>query len=192
MEENMTRRLLVGQALTTIVLTMGAASAQTAAPAASRAARSAPDREAVVAVARAIMEKARYATLVTIGDAGHPQARVMDPFPPERDLGIWMATNGASRKVAQIEADPRVTLVYFDAAGGSYVTLLGTARLVRDAAQKASRWKEDWATFYKDRNRGDDYVLIQVTPARIELSDPAHGIDNDPSTWRPVVLELGR
>lgn len=70
----------------------------------------APPRAEVSKAARDVMEKARYCALITIGDDGHPQARVVDPFAPEEDLTVWIATNPVTRKVGQITQDPRVTL----------------------------------------------------------------------------------
>ena len=149
-----------------------------------------PTRAEVLAAAETILARARYATFITLDSSGHPQARIVDPFPPERDFVIWVATNARSRKVAQVEADPRVTLTYFDADGQGYVTLIGTARIVRDAAEKARRFKDEWEAFYEDRHRGDDYLLIRVVPARLEIVSEALGMRNDPETWRPVLLDL--
>ena len=149
-----------------------------------------PARAAVARVAAEIMERARFCTLVTVGDDGHPQARVIDAFPPDDRMVVWMATNALTRKVAEIRKDPRVTLSYFDTGSMGYVTLLGRAALVTDAAEKAKHWKEDWAALYKDKNRGDDYILIRVTPIRLEVSAESQGISNDPKTWRPVVIDF--
>ena len=57
---------------------------------------------------------------------------------------------------------------------------------------KARRWKDAWASFYDDRNRGDDYMLIRVTPSRLEIVSLTHHIINDPKTWRPVTIDLSR
>jgi len=149
-----------------------------------------PDRPAVIKAATGIMQRARFCTLVTIGEDGHPQARIMDAFPPEAQMVVWMATNAASRKVAEIRKDPRVTLSCFDPNSMGYATLLGRAALVSDPAEKAKRWKDDWAKLYKDRNRGDDYLLIRVTPIRLEVSAESEGVRNDPKTWRAVVVEF--
>ena len=149
-----------------------------------------PTREQVVSAARAIIGTARYATFVTLDAGGYPQARIVDPFEPEGDLVIWVATHARSRKVGQVAASSKATLLYFDPAGQSYVTVIGNATLVRDAAEKAKRWKEEWAAFYKDRNTGDDYVLIRIVPTRLEVVSEALGMRNDPETWRPVILEL--
>jgi PPOX class probable F420-dependent enzyme len=144
----------------------------------------------ILAAAREIMKTARYCSLVTLDAAGQPQARIVDPFPPEDKLAIWIATNPATRKVREIRADPRVSLIYFDPKGPAYVTVIATAEVVEDPAEKARRWKEDWARFYVDRNRGSDYVLIRVKPTRLEVVSEAHGLINDPKTWRPPAVDL--
>ena len=148
------------------------------------------DRAAIIAAARTVAGQARYASLITLDRTGQPQARIVDSFIPEDDLTIWIATNPLSRKVADIAADPRVTLLYFDATTESYLTVIGAAQLVRDPAEKARRWKAEWAGFYNDENRGDDYLLIRIEPSRLEVVAPTLGMTNDPATWRPVVLDL--
>jgi general stress protein 26 len=136
------------------------------------------------------MAAARYCSLITVGEDGHPQARIVDPFPPEGELTVWIATNPATRKVVQVRKDRRVTLLYFDPKGPGYVTILGEARLVDDPREKGKRWKPEWSRFYKDENRGADYLLIRIEPRRLEVVSEAHGLVNDPATWRPVTLEF--
>lgn len=149
-----------------------------------------PDRDRVLTAAREVMAAARYATLVTIGEDGQPEARIVDPFPPEDGLVIWIGTNPLTRKVRQIEGDPRVTLLYFDATGLSYVTLVGRAEPVTDPDVKRRHWKEEWAGFYPDGPQSEGYLLLRVIPSRLEISSSRHGLTNDRRTWRPVILEL--
>lgn len=149
-----------------------------------------PPRAEIIAVAKDIMRDARYCTLVTIGPGGQPQARIVDPFLPEADLTIWIATNALTRKVQEVRRDSRVTLLYFSPATSEYVTVLGTAVLVTEAVQKAAHWKADWAALYKDQNRGDDYLLLRVKPSRLEVVSVRRGVTNDPKTWRPVSVDL--
>ncbi|HWP37439.1 MAG TPA: pyridoxamine 5'-phosphate oxidase family protein [Gemmatimonadales bacterium] len=149
-----------------------------------------PSDSAVLAAARGVMRTARYATMVTVGRDGHPQARIVDPFEPEGDMTIWVATNPATRKVRELERDPRVTLLYFDPADPGYVTLIGEAAVVNDRAERTKRWKPEWKPFYADENRGDDYVLIRVRPRRLEIVSTRHNLLNDPATWRPITIEL--
>lgn len=149
-----------------------------------------PPRDSVLLAARDIMKAARYTTLVTLGPDGHPQARIVDPFVPEKDLTIWIATTARSRKVREIRQDRRVTLLYFNPGGLEYVTVVGRAEIVTAAADKARLWKEEWSAFYQDKNRGPDYTLIRVRPSRLEVVSPRHRLTNDPDTWRPVLLKL--
>jgi PPOX class probable F420-dependent enzyme len=149
-----------------------------------------PARADIIKAAADVMQRARYCALVTIGEDGQPQARVVDAFAPEGDLTVWIATKPVTRKVAQIRADPRVTLFYFDAGDPGYVTLIGTAELVTDAAAKRAHWKPAWAGFYEDEYRGDDYLLIRVTPRRLEISSARHKLTGDPDTWRPVIIDF--
>lgn len=151
---------------------------------------SAHQSETLLQTARDVMQRARYCTLVTVGEDGHPQARIVDPFPAEERMVVWIATKAVTRKVSQIRRDPRVTLLCFDTQGLGYVSLLGTAQLVDDPKEKAARWKDEWESFYSDRNRGEDYLLIRVQPARLEILSAAHGIVSDPQTWRPALIEM--
>ncbi len=152
----------------------------------------AQERERLIEVARAVMQAAGYCALITLDSEGRPQARAMEPFPPGADLSVWMATHATTRKIAEIEADRRATLYYFDREGGGYVTLLGQARVVRDAEAKARLWKPEWNDFYDAANRGDDYVLIEFLPHRVEIVSLEHGVAAEPKGWKPAVLQLRR
>lgn len=160
-------------------------------PAHSQAAKSlSPTRAQVISAAIDVMKTARYTTLITLGSDGRPQARIVDPATPEQDLTIWIATNPLTRKVAEIKHDARVTLLYFDAKLGEYVTVIGTATLVSDSTSKVKHWKSDWAPFYKSGPRGSDYLLIRVKPSRLEVVSPSHKVVSDPKTWLPASVEL--
>ncbi|MBX7220307.1 MAG: pyridoxamine 5'-phosphate oxidase family protein [Blastocatellia bacterium] len=145
-----------------------------------------PDRAGIINAAKEMMQKARYCTLVTLDRSGQPQARVVDPFPPEEGMVIWIATNPVTRKVAEIKRNPRVTLCYVVENGGGYVTLIGKAQLVNSLAEKEKHWKKEWAAFYQDTYKGNDYMLIRVQVSRMEVVSYAHQILNDPKTWVPV------
>ncbi len=102
----------------------------------------------------------------------------------------WIATNPITRKVNEIRRNPRVTLLYFDTASSSYVTLVGRAAIVADAAEKATHWKEEWAPFYDTRDGKRDFTLIRLTPTRLEIVSPGRGLAGDPKTWRPLTLSF--
>jgi general stress protein 26 len=145
-------------------------------------------RDTLLGAARGIIASARYCALVTLDESGRPRVRTMDPFPPESDMTIWMGTNRKTRKVADIERDSRVTLYYYSPDAVGYVAVTGKARLVDDAEEKATRWKDEWEAFYQDR--ASEYLLIQVVPERLEVVDYSRGIVGESSTWEPPSVEF--
>lgn len=148
-----------------------------------------PTPAQIRAAAVDIMKASRQCTLVTIGDDGQPRARIVEPL-IAADGSIWIATNPLTRKVQEIKQDPRVTLMFFHAAASEYVAVLGRATLVSDAARKAAHWRAEWKPFYKDEHRGADFMLFQIRPHRLEVSSARHKMDNDPTTWKPVILDI--
>lgn len=138
--------------------------------------------------AREIMLASGKCALITLDKKGIPQVRTMDPFEPEGDFTVWLATNPKSRKVLQIKRKATVTLYYADKADGGYVAFHGTAMLVDDQTEKDKRWKEAWSAFYT--NRSDQYVLIKVTPRYLEVINYKWGISGDSKTWQPVRVDF--
>jgi len=145
-------------------------------------------RVATLRIARDIMRAARYAALVTIDPATGPAARTVDPSPPDTAMTVVFATNPKSRKVRQIARDARVVLHYLDAQGQRYVSLHGTARMVRDSAEQRRRWNATWNPFYPGRER--EASLYVVHPSRLEVVSPGEGLVGDSATWQPVTLHF--
>ncbi len=56
----------------------------------------------ILSSAREIMEASPTCVLITL-DKKIPRARTMDPFKPEKDFTVWLATNPNSRKVKEIK-----------------------------------------------------------------------------------------
>jgi general stress protein 26 len=142
------------------------------------------DREQILEAAREIIQASGKCALITLDENGLPQVRTMDPFEPESDFTIWLATNPRSRKVSQLKNNPNVTLYYADKNDNGYVSVYGSAELVNDQQEKDKRWKEEWKDFYP--NQTDGYLLIKVIPARLEVINYSRGINGNPDTWQPA------
>lgn len=148
---------------------------------------SAEPSEPLVA-AREVMRAAGHCALITIGDDGRPQARTMDPSPPDERMRVVFVTNPSSRKVQQLARDPRVTLYYFDASSPGYVTLFGTAREIEDPAEKSERWLSKWSPHYPGGPA--TAAMYEVAASRIEVVSIAHGVVGDDATWTPPSIEI--
>lgn len=147
------------------------------------------ERAHLVAAAREVMGAQTYCALVTIDEAGRPQVRTMNPFPPEEDMSVWMATNPRSLKVREIRRDPRVALYYANHAEAiGYVTVHGRAELVDDMREIVKRKRAYWDQAFPGLV---NIVLIKVVPERIDVLNYKAGTPADPETWRPPSVELG-
>lgn len=147
-------------------------------------------RDQLISAAREIMTTTRYCALITTDARGVTHARTMDAFAPDDQMIVWLATNPRSRKVAEIRRHPRVTLYYFDRENQAYVTLSGIAQLVNDTNEKTRHWKEEWKAFYPNRDR--DYLLIRVTPLKLEVVNTKTGIVGDARMWQAPTVTFPR
>jgi general stress protein 26 len=177
MTKSLGRRVLwLGLALSPSLLAVGGARAdEPAAP---------PSREKVIAAARELIGTLKYCALITVDGSGQPQARTMNPFPPEDDMGVWMATTTKGRKHAEIQKNPRVTLYYANhAEGAGYVAIAGKAVLVDDMKEVLKRKRAYWDQAFPGLK---DIVLIHVVPERMEVVYYKAGLGGQPTTFAPV------
>jgi general stress protein 26 len=133
-------------------------------------------------IAKEIMMDAKNCAFITIDSLGVAHARAMDPFLPEEDFTVWMATNPKSLKVQQVKKNKNVSLYYFDVKSVSYVTLQGVVSIVNGAAEKEKYWKVAWKNFYK--NRTTDYILLKFTPKTATIISEKYKILGDTITWK--------
>jgi general stress protein 26 len=144
-------------------------------------------RDSLLTIARTIIDSARSRTFITVNENGKPQARTMYVFPPEENMVLWLGTSTNSRKVKQIKNNPNVMVFYFDTKGRSYVSVAGQARLVNDPEKKSHYWKKSWTRYYPDPEK--DFVLIEVTPERMEICSYKYKLFWD-STGKPAFVEF--
>jgi general stress protein 26 len=139
--------------------------------------------------AKEIMAATKFCAVATFGDTNSISIREMDPFPPDKDMTVWLGTNRHSRKVKEIERNSSISLFYAAPGGRGYVTITGHAVLVDDEKEKASRWKPEWDAIWK-MHRTAGYILIKVIPDRLEVIDYKHGVAGDPVTEAPPSIDF--
>jgi len=147
------------------------------------------ERDSVIAAAREIIGMQTYCGLVTVDSSGQPHVRTMNPFPPEADMTVWIATNSRSRKAREIQSNPRVCLYYADHSQASgYVAITGKATLVDDMSEKLKRKRSYWDHAFPDWKY---LVLIKVVPERLEVLNYKRGMLNDTLTWSAPSISFG-
>jgi len=145
-------------------------------------------RPELIRAAREIMAGQTYCALLTLDEEGRPQIRTMNPFPPEADMTVWIATSTLTRKVQHLRRDPRVTLYYGNHAQATgYVAITGKAELVDDKAEMIKRKRAYWDTAFPGFK---NLVLIKVVPERMDVLNYSRGAMGDPTTWRTPTVEF--
>jgi general stress protein 26 len=143
--------------------------------------------DSLLTAAREIMGLQTYCALITMESSGKPNIRTMNPFPPEQDMTVWMATNSRSRKAEEIRRNPNVCLYYSDHAHArGYVSITGKAYLTNDPQEIQKRKRDYWTQAFPDWKY---LVLIKVVPEKIEVINYRHGIVADKATWAVPVLD---
>jgi general stress protein 26 len=150
--------------------------------------RTRTDVAAVLAAARTTIKRKAYCLLITHGPGGQLAARVLQPAAPEGDpLVIWLGTDPRTRKVQEIRANPRATLVYQDDGHSACVVLKGEISLVEDAALRNRYFRPTWWAFMP-QGPNQDFVLLKFTPHQLEVLDFSAGITPAPFGMQPAVL----
>ena len=142
----------------------------------------------MMAAAREIMAGQTYCALITQDVQGRPQIRTMNPFPPEDDMTVWMATNSRSRKAQEIRNNPQVCLYYANhkEATGT-VVIHGEAFLVDEMEVKLKRKRDYWDQSFPD---WEYLLLIKVVAREVEVLNYRCNFLNDPVTWRIPMMEM--
>lgn len=121
-------------------------------------------------------------SLATVTKDGKPWVRYVAPTAVEPDLTIWVATFGGSRKVAQIKANSEVHLTMGMtevAMEGSYLQVQTKARVVDSAEDKERNWHDHLRTYFSGPD-DPNYVLLELTPYRVEYNDMT---SMEPQVW---------
>lgn len=109
--------------------------------------------------------------MLTTEDGGHLRARPMVAAQDEFDGTLWFFTRASSHKVTEVESDHRVGVTYADAGKQDYVSLSGTARLLRDKATIAAHWSELMRTWFPKGVDDPEAAVLQVTVEAAEYWD---------------------
>lgn len=116
-----------------------------------------------------LIKGARIAMLTTMSTEGQLVSRPMATQEVEFDGDVWFFSEADSPKVADIEADPRVNLAY---SQSNFVSLSGTAAIVRDPELKRQMWDANTAAWFADKDPEDpSVVLIHVSGDSAEYWD---------------------
>ena len=113
----------------------------------------------------------RIAMLTTIDEDGSLRSRPMATQETESDGELWFFTAAGSAKAGEVERDHRVNLSYADPDDQRYVSVSGTARMVRDRAKAEELWNPILKAWFPKGLDDPELALLRVQSEKAEYWD---------------------
>ena len=112
-------------------------------------------------------------------EGDQPRVRPVSPI-VEPDMSIWVGTRSTSRKVKQIEQNPKVCLAFVQpphsAKGQKVAIVIGEAKKISNLEEKKRFWRLwtqvypvfDLSRVYPDGPESNDFCLLKIVVKEIE------------------------
>ena len=114
-----------------------------------------------------------FASLST-SDGDQTRVRTVSPI-VEDDMSIWVTTRSTSRKVKQLQKNPKICLAFVESPeGDKAATVIGEALIIPDADKKKRVWNLapfDLYEHFPDDPTSSDFCLLKIIPRKIEWRD---------------------
>ena len=114
-----------------------------------------------------LVGKAKVAILTSVNEDGHLVSRPMAAKDRDFDGDLWFFTEDPSHKTDEVRRNPEVN-VALD-AGHGWVSLSGTAEVVKDAAKIDELWDTGAEAWFSDGRDDPKVALLKVTAHSAEL-----------------------
>lgn len=145
-------------------------------------------KDLILKSAGEIVNSSKLCVLISRGLDGFPNARTMDPFPPDKNWVIWMGTNSQSRKVKEILKNNKISIFYESPNGDGYVTLKGSGFINNEQENKVKYFKDGWKEFYPGDRK--NFTLIKFIPELLEIVSYKKGLLGEKTTWTAPSIKL--
>lgn len=106
-----------------------------------------------------MVKDVEIAMMVTEGDDGHLRGRPMRSVNKEFDGVLWFFASAGS---AVVHETGKVLLAYSDPSSQNYVSIAGTAEVVKDVAKQKQLWSEPLRVWFPGGAEDPKIALIRV------------------------------
>ena len=121
---------------------------------------------------RALIKDIDFCMLTTIDEQGDPHSRPMSSNGDiDQDGDLWFFTNASSHKVREVERLPKVNVSFADPEDQNYVSVTGTAQLVRDRRKIEELWRPEFKMWFPKGKDDPEIALLRVTLESAEYWD---------------------
>ncbi len=119
----------------------------------------------------ALIKDIDFAMLTTVEDDGMLRSRPMVTQEAEFDGDLWFFTGASSPKVDEVQHDRHVNVSYADPKNQHYVSISGTAQVVRDRKKMEELWNPAYKAWFPQGLDDPDLALLKVTAQNAEYWD---------------------
>jgi general stress protein 26 len=120
---------------------------------------------------RALISRVDTAHLITAGAEGYPRARGMEDHNVGPDFVFYFFTGASSRKIAEIRANPRVSIAYYDPQSHDYVCVFGRAEVILDDATRRAFWEPAWTRYWPAGPTDPEFAIVRIIGEAFEYFD---------------------
>ena len=121
---------------------------------------------------RGLVKDIDFCMLTTVVENGHLHSRPMSSNGDIDSNGsLWFFTNASSHKVNQIEKLPKVNVSFADPDNQRYVSISGSAQLVRDRNKIDELWRPEFKMWFPKGKDDPDVALLRVSLEQAEYWD---------------------
>ena len=112
-----------------------------------------------------------FTMMTTIDDNGELQSRPMSTQKTEFDGSVWFFTYEDTHKIEHIKKDQHVNLAYSAPDQQTYVSLKGTAQMLKDRRKMEELWSPELKAWFPDELETEGITLIKVAVETAEYWD---------------------
>jgi len=113
-----------------------------------------------------------FCMLTTVDESGDLHSR---PMSSNGDIDangdIWFFTNASSHKVSEIAKLPKVNVSFADTENQRYISVSGTAQLVRDRAKIDELWRPEFKMWFPEGKDDPEVALLCISLEKAEYWD---------------------
>jgi len=121
---------------------------------------------------REVVKDIDFCMLTTVAENGDLPSRPMSSNGDiDSDGALWFFTSASSHKVHEIEKLPKVNVSFADPDNQHYVSISGTAQLVRDRNKIDELWRPEFKMWFPNGKDDPDVALLRVSPEKAEYWD---------------------
>lgn len=132
------------------------------------------DEQKIISIMRQNFLHANLAS----SDGDQPMVRTVSPI-VEDDMSIWVTTRSTSRKVKQLQENPKICLAFVEPPDGDKAaTVIGEAEIIPDPEKKRRVWKLAPFDLYEHFPGGpdsNDFCVLKIAVKRIEWREIGTG-----------------